>query len=115
MGFSRPERDSTLSSRKPLEHAKARPGRVLGVTSALLTRPKLSVNCAFFVWWRPIIHHGQELCGRFEYPQREAAFFYGLFLRGHSAEELRRDIEVPLTCWLAGTARLSANQACAMY
>ena len=30
-----------------------------------------------------------------EYPQREAAFFYGLFLRGHSAEELRRDIEVP--------------------
>jgi hypothetical protein len=30
-----------------------------------------------------------------EYPRREAAFFYGLFLRGHSAEELRRDIEVP--------------------
>jgi hypothetical protein len=31
----------------------------------------------------------------FDYPQREAAFFYGLFLRGHSAAELRRDIEVP--------------------
>ena len=31
----------------------------------------------------------------FDYPQREAAFFYGLFLRGHSAEDLRRDIEVP--------------------
>jgi hypothetical protein len=31
----------------------------------------------------------------FEYPQREAAFFYGLFLRGHSADELRRDIDVP--------------------
>ena len=30
-----------------------------------------------------------------EYPQREAAFFYGLFLRGHSPDELRRDIEVP--------------------
>lgn len=30
----------------------------------------------------------------FQFPQREAAFFYGLFLRGHSAEELRRDIEV---------------------
>jgi hypothetical protein len=30
-----------------------------------------------------------------QFPQREAAFFYGLFLRGHSAEELRRDIEVP--------------------
>ena len=25
----------------------------------------------------------------------EAAFFYGLFLRGHSPEKLRRDIEVP--------------------
>jgi len=31
----------------------------------------------------------------FEFPQREAAFFYGLFLRGHSADELRRDIDVP--------------------
>jgi hypothetical protein len=29
------------------------------------------------------------------YPQREAAFFYGLFLRGHSPEKLRQDIEVP--------------------
>ncbi|MSV28126.1 MAG: hypothetical protein EXQ52_05205 [Bryobacterales bacterium] len=28
-------------------------------------------------------------------PQREAAFFYGLFLRGHTAEELRHDIDVP--------------------
>ncbi len=28
-------------------------------------------------------------------PQREAAFFYGLFLRGHSADELRQDIDVP--------------------
>jgi hypothetical protein len=31
----------------------------------------------------------------FEYPQREAAFFFGLFLRGHSVEQLRRDIQVP--------------------
>ncbi len=28
-------------------------------------------------------------------PQREAAMFYGLFLRGHSAEDLRRDIDIP--------------------
>lgn len=28
-------------------------------------------------------------------PQREAALFYGLFLRGHSAETLRRDIDLP--------------------
>lgn len=27
--------------------------------------------------------------------QREAAMFYGLFLRGHSPEKLRRDIEIP--------------------
>ena len=31
----------------------------------------------------------------FQFPQREAAFFYGLFLRGHSAEQLKRDIAVP--------------------
>lgn len=31
----------------------------------------------------------------FDFPQREAAFFYGLFLRGHSADELRDDIRVP--------------------
>ena len=28
-------------------------------------------------------------------PQREAAFFYGLFLRGHSVESLRQDIDLP--------------------
>jgi hypothetical protein len=28
-------------------------------------------------------------------PQKEAAMFYGLFLRGHSAELLRKDIDVP--------------------
>lgn len=36
-----------------------------------------------------------EVAHDFDFPQREAAFFYGLFLRGHSAELLRRDIEVP--------------------
>ncbi len=30
-------------------------------------------------------------------PMKEAAMFYGLFLRGHSAEALRRDIDVPKT------------------
>ena len=28
-------------------------------------------------------------------PRYEAAFFYGLFLRGHPLEKLRRDIDVP--------------------
>ena len=36
-----------------------------------------------------------DLLQDLEYPQREAAFFYGLFLRGHSADKLRQDIEVP--------------------
>ena len=27
-------------------------------------------------------------------PQREAALFYGLFLRGHSPDTLRRDIDI---------------------
>jgi hypothetical protein len=36
-----------------------------------------------------------EVTHDFDFPQREAAFFYGLFLRGHSPEQLRRDIEVP--------------------
>ena len=27
--------------------------------------------------------------------QREAAMFYGLFLRGHSLDALRRDIDIP--------------------
>jgi hypothetical protein len=43
-----------------------------------------------------------------QFPQREAAFFYGLFLRGHSAEELRRDIQVPaavLAKWDKETVR----------
>ncbi len=29
--------------------------------------------------------------------QREAAMFYGLFLRGHSLDALRKDIDVPVT------------------
>jgi hypothetical protein len=37
----------------------------------------------------------EEAVQDFQFPQREAAFFYGLFLRGHSADKLRRDIEIP--------------------
>ena len=36
-----------------------------------------------------------EVLTDYDFPQREAAFFYGLFLRGHSAEQLRQDIQVP--------------------
>lgn len=31
----------------------------------------------------------------YQSPQREAAFFFGLFLRGHPAEQLRQDIDFP--------------------
>ena len=44
----------------------------------------------------------------FQFPQREAAFFYGLFLRGHSADALRQDIAVPpavLAKWARETER----------
>jgi hypothetical protein len=63
------------------------------VPASLLTASPLSVNCTFLMWSAAIIT--EETQREFEYPQREAAFFYGLFLRGHSADELRRDIEVP--------------------
>jgi hypothetical protein len=38
-------------------------------------------------------------------PRREAAMFYGLFLRGHNVDALRRDIDVPMELlkkWLHG-------------
>jgi hypothetical protein len=61
-----------------------------------LTPSRVSVNCSFADMWNaPIVGVTEETERDFAYPQHEAAFFYGLFLRGHSAEELRRDIEVP--------------------
>jgi hypothetical protein len=70
-----------------------------------LTAEKLPVNCLFYLRTRmqtdansmlqTSTQTGEETPHDFDFPQREAAFFYGLFLRGHSAEELRRDIEVP--------------------
>ena len=50
----------------------------------------------------------EEALQDLQFPQREAAFFYGLFLRGHSPEQLRRDIQVPpavLAKWDKETAR----------
>lgn len=44
-------------------------------------------------------------------PMKEAAMFYGLFLRGHNIESLRRDIDVPkatLEKWL-GPRRFEPN------
>jgi hypothetical protein len=51
----------------------------------------------------------EEVLQDFQFPQREAAFFYGLFLRGHSAQELKRDIEIPATV-LAKWDRESVQQ-----
>jgi hypothetical protein len=73
----------------------------LGVTrnaslhhQSYLTPTFFSVNCLFFMATTPQFVPG-DVVSDFDFPQREAAFFYGLFLRGHSAEQLRRDIEVP--------------------
>jgi len=62
-----------------------------------LTATPVSVNCPFAL---PGAAERQEMerdesRHELEFPQREAAFFYGLFLRGHSVEQLRQDIEVP--------------------
>ena len=59
-----------------------------------LTREGFSVNCVFAMATSAQFVPAETLT-EFEFPQREAAFFYGLFLRGHSADKLRQDIEVP--------------------
>jgi hypothetical protein len=65
-----------------------------GPPAYYLTRRSFSVNCPFSMATQTqIVPVG--VLQDFELPQREAAFFYGLFLRGHSADELRRDIGVP--------------------
>ena len=59
-----------------------------------LTREEFSVNCVFAMA-ASVQFVPPEIGTEFEFPQREAAFFYGLFLRGHSADKLRQDIGVP--------------------
>lgn len=59
-----------------------------------MTRKGFWVNCAFAMA-ATVQFVPAETPTDFEFPQREAAFFYGLFLRGHSADKLRQDIEVP--------------------
>jgi hypothetical protein len=73
----------------------------------LLTAAVECVNCAFDMATLPI-PVVEDALQDFQFPQREAAFFYGLFLRGHSADELRRDIAVPapvLAKWDKETVR----------
>ena len=65
-----------------------------GKRQSYLTPPGFSVNCIFSMATMPQFVPS-EVVHDLDFPQREAAFFYGLFLRGHSADKLRRDIEVP--------------------
>jgi hypothetical protein len=61
-----------------------------------LTPQSFSVNCEFAMATHIAQFVPTEVINNdFEFPQREAAFFYGLFLRGHSADRLREDIQVP--------------------
>lgn len=64
-----------------------------------MTARRFWVNCIFFMA-TPQQFVPAIVLQDFDLPQREAAFFYGLFLRGHSAEQLRRDIEVPTAVML---------------
>ena len=71
----------------------------------MTSEPK-SVNCDFDMATLP--NPVEDALQDFQFPQREAAFFYGLFLRGHTADELRRDIAVPaavLAKWDRETVR----------
>jgi hypothetical protein len=69
-------------------------GNVAQKLQSYLTRPGFWVNCIFLMATTPQFTP-PEVVNDLDFPQREAAFFYGLFLRGHSADQLRRDIEVP--------------------
>jgi len=74
--------------RPPRPLAPLRPGRLyfVFVVEAMITRshsPRQSAP-------GPLLDDFDPLA-----PQREAALFYGLFLRGHAADALRRDIDVP--------------------
>jgi hypothetical protein len=84
----------------------ARAGILTHARRGLLTAAAKCVNCIFAMATQPILT--EDALQDFQFPQREAAFFYGLFLRGHSAEELRRDIAVPapvLAKWDKETVR----------
>ena len=98
MGFSRPERNYLALIAETSGARKSSPGtrtrRVLGSYFRPLDEAKTFGKLRFLVCPSNSLSARRPLRD-FEYPQREAAFFYGLFLRGHSAEELRRDIEVP--------------------
>ena len=66
--------------------------RAIGIRKQAQQVDQSRTNIAFPL---PVERPLEESQHDFDFPQREAAFFYGLFLRGHSPEELRRDIEVP--------------------
>jgi hypothetical protein len=79
---------------------------VPGCARLVLTAGRKPVNCIFAMATQP--NPIEEVVRDFEFPQREAAFFYGLFLRGHSPDKLRQDIQVPasvLAKWDKETAR----------
>jgi hypothetical protein len=75
-------------------HSKGVDGIATERRAYYLTGRLFSVNCVFAMA-ASVQFVPAETLTEFEFPQREAAFFYGLFLRGHSADQLRRDIEVP--------------------
>jgi hypothetical protein len=79
------------------------PGNILAADQAV--NPLLPPSALFILAFLPMMNLSMTPRDDVDplAPQREAAMFYGLFLRGHSAETLRRDIDVPkpvLEKWL---------------
>jgi hypothetical protein len=62
-------------------------------------RPERIFTGASEIFLGKIVFEGQKEMEnaqlQFAEPQQEAAFFYGLFLRGHPINKLREDIDVP--------------------
>ena len=56
-----------------------------------------------------------EVIADLEFPQREAAFFYGLFLRGHRRSNCEETSRCLQRSWPNGTARRSGILSCEMF
>ena len=87
------------STRVGLEISVGKVGLPQWVHSSSLSRPADWTCRTTKVLGILTVSLGTTMTARDDYdplaPQREAAFFYGLFLRGHDVDTLRQDIDVP--------------------
>ena len=87
-------RRAFLAGASPARSAPAR-----GMLSRRNSTSKSDLPCSWGRLYTDIFAEMLFMTARDEFdplaPQREAAFFYGLFLRGHDVAALRQDIDVP--------------------